>query len=84
MSAAAGNGQKSPSSKAAVLLAASRRARIAWLIPQGDPLCVDARSVLSVREYGKMARTPLAAFFNIPFMETALCLNLSDTFDFYH
>jgi len=26
----------------------------------------DARSVLSVREYGKMARTPLAAFFNIP------------------
>jgi len=26
----------------------------------------DARSVLSVREHGKMARTPLAAFFNIP------------------
>ncbi|MEC4672631.1 MAG: hypothetical protein VST68_00450 [Nitrospirota bacterium] len=25
----------------------------------------DARSVLSVREHGKMARTPLAAFFNI-------------------
>ena len=25
-----------------------------------------ARSVLSVREHGKMARTPLAAFFNIP------------------
>jgi len=24
----------------------------------------DARSVLSVREHGKMARTPLAAFFN--------------------
>jgi len=26
----------------------------------------DARSVLPVREHGKMARTPLAAFFNIP------------------
>ncbi len=26
----------------------------------------DARSVLSVREHGTMARTPLAAFFNIP------------------
>jgi hypothetical protein len=26
----------------------------------------DAQSVLSVREHGKMARTPLAAFFNIP------------------
>ena len=26
----------------------------------------DARSVLSVREHGKMARTPLVAFFNIP------------------
>jgi len=25
-----------------------------------------ARSVLSVREHGKRARTPLAAFFNIP------------------
>jgi len=25
-----------------------------------------ARSVLSVREHGTMARTPLAAFFNIP------------------
>jgi hypothetical protein len=28
----------------------------------------DARSVLPVREPGKMARTPLAAFFNIPIM----------------
>jgi len=28
-----------------------------------------ARSVLPVREHGKMARTPLAAFFNIPFMQ---------------
>ncbi|MFB3146509.1 MAG: hypothetical protein ACE1ZO_05230, partial [Nitrospirales bacterium] len=26
----------------------------------------DARSVLIVREHGKRARTPLAAFFNIP------------------
>jgi len=26
----------------------------------------DARSVLSVREHGKTARTPLAAFFSIP------------------
>jgi len=26
----------------------------------------DARSALIVREHGKMARTPLAAFFNIP------------------
>jgi len=32
----------------------------------------DARSVLSVREHGKMARTPLAAFFNIPIFEIAL------------
>jgi len=29
----------------------------------------DARSVLSVREHGKRARTPLAAFFNIPMYE---------------
>jgi len=29
----------------------------------------DARSVLSVREHGKRARTPLAAFFNIPLKE---------------
>ncbi len=29
----------------------------------------DARSVLIVREHGKMARTPLAAFFNIPTKE---------------
>ncbi|MEC4674470.1 MAG: hypothetical protein VST68_09795 [Nitrospirota bacterium] len=27
---------------------------------------VDARSVLPVREHGNLARTPLAAFFNIP------------------
>ena len=30
----------------------------------------DARSVLSVREHGKAARTPLAAFFNIPMMNS--------------
>ena len=29
----------------------------------------DARSVLPVREHGKRARTPLVAFFNIPFIE---------------
>ena len=34
-------------------------------VQQGRSL-FDARSVLSVREHGKMARTPLAAFFNIP------------------
>jgi hypothetical protein len=38
-------------------------ARSRW----GSPL-FDARSVLSVREHGKRARTPLAAFFNIPMM----------------
>ncbi len=32
----------------------------------------DARSVLSVREHGKRARTPLAAFFNIPTMAATL------------
>jgi len=34
-------------------------------VQQGRSL-FDARSVRSVREYGKRARTPLAAFFNIP------------------
>jgi len=29
----------------------------------------DARSVLIVREHGERARTPLAAFFNIPLLE---------------
>ncbi|MEC4673031.1 MAG: hypothetical protein VST68_02465 [Nitrospirota bacterium] len=33
---------------------------------------VDARSVLPVRELGKLARTPLAAFFNIPLKEKRL------------
>ncbi len=28
----------------------------------------DARSVLVIREHGKMARTPLAAFFNRPML----------------
>jgi hypothetical protein len=31
----------------------------------------DERSVQGVREHGKMARTPLAAFFNIPNRRTA-------------
>jgi len=35
----------------------------------------DARSVLIVREHGKMARTPLAAFFNIPFYHRGLSLS---------
>jgi hypothetical protein len=48
------------------VLARSRRALLAWLIPQGEPFVFDARSVLSVREHDKRARTPLAAFFNIP------------------
>jgi len=30
----------------------------------------DARSVHGVREHGKMARTPLAAFFNIPYIHS--------------
>ncbi len=34
-------------------------------VQQGRSL-FDARSVLAVREHGKRARTPLAAFFNIP------------------
>ncbi len=32
-----------------------------------SPFC--ARSVLAVREHGKRARTPLAAFFNRPILE---------------
>ena len=32
----------------------------------------DARSVHRVREHGKMGRTPLVAFFNIPFLGNAL------------
>ncbi|MEC4673114.1 MAG: hypothetical protein VST68_02880 [Nitrospirota bacterium] len=31
-----------------------------------------ARSVLPVREHGKMVRTPLAAFFNIPHIAGAI------------
>jgi len=37
----------------------------------------DARSVHSVREHGKRARTPLAAFFNIPGTVLALWSNRS-------
>ena len=32
----------------------------------------DARSVQRVREHGKMARTPLAAFFNIPLLSLTM------------
>ena len=32
-----------------------------------------AQSVLPVREYGKMARTPLAAFFNSPLHHSGKC-----------
>ena len=39
-------------------------------VQQGRSL-FDARSVLSVREHGKKARTPLAAFVNIPIIECA-------------
>ncbi len=35
------------------------------LRPVGRLPC-DKRSILSVREHGTMARTPLAAFFNVP------------------
>jgi len=38
-------------------------------VQQGRSL-FDARSVHSVREHGKRARTPLAAFFNIPIIES--------------
>jgi len=40
-------------------------------VQQGRSLC-DAWSVLSVREHGKMARMPLAAFSNIPLMSAKL------------
>ena len=35
----------------------------------------DARSVLPVREHGKRARTPLAAFFNIPIDDMLMTKN---------
>jgi len=54
----------SPSSKAAVLLAASCRARIAWLIPKGEPV-VGAQSIHSVREHGKMATCLRVAAFSL-------------------
>ncbi|MEC4673908.1 MAG: hypothetical protein VST68_06940 [Nitrospirota bacterium] len=41
---------------------------IACCVPEGATV-VDARSVLPVREHDKMARTLLAAFFNIPFVK---------------
>ena len=40
--------------------------RIAYSVPQGAT-GLEARSVLPVREHGKMARTPLVVFFNIPY-----------------
>jgi hypothetical protein len=36
----------------------------------------DERSVLIVREHGNMARTPLAAFFTIPYMDLPLALKI--------
>ncbi len=39
---------------------------------QQGPSRFNARSVRLVREYGKMARTPLAAFFNRPIDESDL------------
>ena len=40
--------------------------KIVQLIPKEEHLCVDARSVHGVCEHGKMARTLLAVFSNIP------------------
>jgi len=48
---------------------------IACCVPQGAT-AVGARSVRPVREHDKRARTPLAAFFNIPPMKM-LVVNLS-------
>ena len=42
-----------------------RRVRSKKSVQQGRSH-FDARSVLALREHGKMARTPLAAFFNRP------------------
>jgi len=61
-------------------LARSRRAPMAWYVPEGVPLMFGARSVRLVREHGKTATclrealrrrqgTPLAAFFNIPIIK---------------
>ncbi len=46
-------------------------------VQQGRSL-FNARSVLSVREHGKKARPPLAAFFNIPILFLSLCCIGSD------
>ena len=43
----------------------------------------DARSVHGVREHGKMARTPLAAFFNIPLIVLLAVPSWSLTADLY-
>ena len=42
--------------------------KLSHCVPQGATI-VDARSVQRVREHGKMARTTLADFFNIPIWE---------------
>ena len=46
-----------------------------------------ARSVLPVREHGKWARTPLAAFFNMPIMAMPIavrCEAVSVNFDVFN
>jgi len=45
---------------------------------QQDCSLFDARSVLSVREHGTMARTPLAAFFNIPIRDLQNSTTIQD------
>jgi len=69
---------KGPSSKAAHGLAYPAGDLFAWLIPKGDTFAwlipqgdtiIYARSVRLVPEHGKMAGTPLAAFFNRPIHE---------------
>jgi hypothetical protein len=47
--------------------------------PEGEYLCVDARSVLPVREHGKVAKTLLTAFFNISIFEEILVHKKSPT-----
>jgi hypothetical protein len=50
-------------------LVKSRRAPMAWYVSEGVPLVLGARSIRLVREHRKKARTPLAAFFNIPIIK---------------
>ncbi|MEC4673454.1 MAG: hypothetical protein VST68_04640 [Nitrospirota bacterium] len=67
LSAAEGNGQKSPLFHPPN----PKGAKTPFFHGQGRSL-FGARSVLPVREHGKMARTPLAAFFNIPHIAGAI------------